>query len=85
MFLTWENKEEAIKVLRFLEVPESTIKYLGMYDEICWYHKFEHHLGGRDGWSSLIIDRGPNYDECTEEDDEEIVVDGIPYKIHEGD
>lgn len=84
MILTWENKEEAIKVLRFLGVKESTIKYLGMYDDICWWHKFEHHLGGRDGWSSLMINRGPDFDEEWE-DDEEIIVDGIHYRIHEGD
>lgn len=84
MILTQENREEAIKVLRFLEVPESTIKYLGLYEKVCWTHKFEGHLGGRDGWSSLLIDRGPDFEEDSEED-EEIVIDGVRYRIHEGD
>lgn len=84
MILTWENKEEAIKVLRFLGVKESTIKYLGLYENVCWIHKFEGWLGGRDGWSSLMIDRGPDFEEDSE-DDEEIEVEGIKYRIHEGD
>lgn len=84
MILTWENKEEAIKVLRFLGVKESTIKYLGLYENVCWTHKFEGWLGGRDGWSSLMIDRGPDFEEDSE-DDEEIEVEGIKYRIHEGD
>ena len=43
MLLIEKNKEEAIKVLRSLEVDENTIKYIKCTDENCWLHKFEHH------------------------------------------
>lgn len=85
MLLTEKNKEEAIKVLRALEVDESTIKYIKCTDEDCWIHKFEHFLGGRDGWSSLLIDRGPDYECLDPEEDELVEVDGVQYLIHEGD
>lgn len=88
MILTEENKEEAIKVLRFLEVDEETIKYIKCTDEGNWIHKFEGWLGGRDGWSCLLIDRGPDFevvDDDEEDDYEHIFVDGIEYIICEGD
>ena len=79
-----ENRKEVEKVLRYLEVDESTIKYLGCFD-VSWRHKFEGFLGGRDGWSGLLIDKGPDYDCLDPEEDEKITVDGIDYLIHEGD
>lgn len=90
MILTQENKEEAIKVLRALDVDEETIKYIKCNDECCWIHKFEGFLGGRDGWSSLVIDRGPDFEIEDEEDEEgygyeHIIVDGVEYIICEGD
>ena len=87
MILTEENKEEAIKVLRFLEVDEETIKYIKCTDEAYWIHKFEGYLGGRNGWSCLVIDRGPDFELDDEIDNEyeHIVVDGIEYIICEGD
>lgn len=87
MILTTENKEEAIKVLRALEVDEETIKYIKCTSESCWIHKFEGWLGGRDGWSCLVIDRGPDFEFDDGEIDEleHIVVDGVEYIICEGD
>ena len=41
MILRSDNKEEAIKVLRFLEVDEETIKYIKCTNEGKWIHKFE--------------------------------------------
>lgn len=83
MILTAENKEEAIKVLRFLEVDEEAIKYIKCTDEANWIHKFEGYLGGRDGWSCLVIDRGPDFE--LDDEYEHIVVDGVEYIICEGD
>jgi hypothetical protein len=87
MILTEENKEEAIKVLRFLEVDEETIKYIKCTDEANWIHKFEGHLGGRDGWPCLVIDRGPDFelDDEISDEYEHIIVDGVEYIICEGD
>lgn len=87
MILTEENKEEAIKILRFLDVDEETIKYIKCTDEGNWIHKFEGWLGGRDGWSCLLIDRGPDFelDDEISDEYEHIVVDGVEYIICEGD
>ena len=84
MILTIENKEEAIKVLRFLEVDEEAIEFLECTREGIWTHKFRGWLGGRDGWSGLFIDRGPDYD-LDPEYDEHIIVDGVDYLISESD
>ena len=86
MILRSDNKEEAIKVLRFLEVDEETIKYIKCTDEGNWIHKFEGWLGGRDGWSCLVIDRGPDFElDGVDDEYEHIVVNGVEYIICEGD
>lgn len=85
MILTNDNRIEALKVLRFLDVEEDRLKYMIYCDECGWLHKFEGVLGGRDGWSSLWIDRGPDYDTYDIEFTELINVDGVDYRIYEGD
>ena len=87
MYLTEEDRDEAIEVLRYLEVDEDKLNKVKLY--VCdWQYKNDDGfltLGGRDGWSGLSIDRGPDYEKDTDEDDEEVVVNGVTYKIHEAD
>ena len=87
MILGKDEKEEAIKVLRYLGVDDETLEFIGCFDGCVWRHKFEGFLGGRDGWSGLIIDRGPDFefDENDREYSELIEVGGIQYLICEGD
>lgn len=98
MWLDNDNKEEALDVLKALGVTESRLKYMKYYDGgIGWMHKFEHHLGGRDGWSCLHIAKGPDFDDNDEiegldendleewRNDHVIFVNGIEYHIYEGD
>lgn len=87
MILSKKDKEEAIKVLRKLDVDDETIEFLVCDDECHWMHRFTGYLGGRDGWSSLTIDRGPDFEFEEEEREymETIIVDGIEYLFCEGD
>ena len=77
------KQRRSYQVLRFLEVDEETIKYIKCTDEAYWIHKFEGYLGGRDGWSCLVIDRGPDFE--LDDEYEHILVDGVEYIICEGD
>ena len=98
MWLNNENREEALEVLRAVGVEENRLKYMKFFDSgVGWTHRFEGHLGGRDGWSGLHIDRGPDFDdECETEDltkeeledwkqEHVVFVNGIEYHIYEGD
>ena len=95
MWLDNENREEALEVLRALGVEENRLKYMKFFDSgTGWTHRFEHHLGGRDGWSGLYIDKGPDFDDedyVDYLDDEDwrkehvVYVNGIEYHIFEGD
>ena len=97
MWLVNENREEALEVLRALGVEESRLKYIKFFSGTGWTHKFEGYLGGRDGWSSLCIDRGPDFDDddyVNDLDDEDreywrkenvVYVNGVEYHIYEGD
>ena len=97
MWLDNENREEALEVLRALGVEENRLKYMKFFDSgTGWTHRFEHHLGGRDGWSGLYIDRGPDFDKYNEDyaddlDDEDwrkehvVYVNDTEYHIFEGD
>ena len=97
MWLDNENREEALEVLRALGVEENRLKYMKFFDSgTGWTHRFEHHLGGRDGWSGLCIDKGPDFDDEDYADDldlddedwrkEHVVyVNGTEYHIFEGD
>ena len=95
MWLDNENREEALEVLRALGVEENRLKYMKFFDSgTGWTHRFEHHLGGRDGWSGLHIDKGPDFDDEDFDDDlddedwrkEHVVyVNGMEYHIFEGD
>ena len=76
MWLDNENREEALEVLRALGIEENRLKYMKFFDSgTGWTHRFEHHLGGRDGWSGLYIDKGPDFEDedyLTMEDDADI-------------
>ena len=95
MWLDNENREEALEVLRALGVEENRLKYVKFFDGGSgWMHKFEGYLGGRDGWSGLHIDKGPDFDDedyTDDLDDEDwrkehvVYVNGIEYHIFEGD
>ena len=95
MWLDNENREEALEVLKALGVEESRLKYMKIFDSGAgWMHKFEGYLGGRDGWSGLHIDKGPDFDNEDYDDDlddedwrkEHVVyVNGTEYHIYEGD
>ena len=95
MWLDNENREEALEVLKALGVEENRLKYMKFFDSgVGWTHKFEGYLGGRDGWSGLHIDKGPDFDNEDYDDDlddedwrkEHVVfVNGIEYHIYEGD
>ena len=97
MWLDNENREEALEVLKALGVEENRLKYMKFFDSgTGWTHRFEHHLGGRDGWSGLHIDKGPDFDDEDYADDldlddedwrkEHVVyVNGTEYHIFEGD
>ena len=95
MWLDNENREEALEVLKALGVEESRLKDMKVFDSGAgWTHKFEGYLGGRDGWSGLHIDKGPDFD-CDDYndnlDDEDwikdhmVYVNGTEYHIYEGD
>lgn len=94
MWLENDRREEALEVLKALGVEEKRLKYVKFYDEIGWTHKFEHFLGGRDGWSGLHITDGPDFDD--EEDflnymdddakkEHTIIINGKEYHFYEGD
>ena len=95
MWLDNENREEALEVLRALGVEENRLKYMKFFDSgVGWMHRFEGYLGGRDGWSGLHIDKGPDFadkDYADDLDDEDwikehvVYVNGIEYHIFEGD
>ena len=95
MWLDNENREEALEVLKALGVEESRLKYMKFFDSGAgWMHKFEGYLGGRDGWSGLHIDKGPDFDDdnyIDYLDDEDwrkehvVYVNGTEYHIYEGD
>ena len=95
MWLDNENREEALEVLRALGVEENRLKYVKFFDGGSgWMHKFEGYLGGRDGWSGLHIDKGPDFDDedyTDDLDDEDwikdhmVYVNGTEYHIYEGD
>ena len=95
MWLDNENREEALEVLRALGVEENRLKYMKFFDSgTGWTHRFERHLGGRDGWSGLYIDKGPDFDDedyADYLDDEDwrkehvVYVNGTEYRIFEGD
>ena len=95
MWLDNENREEALEVLKALGVEENRLKYMKFFDSgTGWMHKFEGYLGGRDGWSGLHIDKGPDFD-CDDYkdnlDDEDWIKDHVvyvndtEYHIYEGD
>ena len=95
MWLDNENREEALEVLKALGVEEYRLKYMKFFDSGAgWMHKFEGYLGGRDGWSGLHIDKGPDFD-CDDYkdnlDDEAwikehvVYVNDTEYHIYEGD
>ena len=95
MWLDNENREEALEILKALGVEESRLKYMKFFDSGAgWMHKFEGYLGGRDGWSGLHIDKGPDFD-CDDYkdnlDDEDWIKDHVvyvndtEYHIYEGD
>ena len=95
MWLDNENREEALEVLKALGVEENRLKYMKFFDSgTGWTHRFEGYLGGRDGWSGLYIDRGPDFDDedyADDLDDEDwrkehvVYVNGTEYHIFEGD
>lgn len=83
MWLDNENREEALEVLKALGVEENRLKYMKFFDSgTGWTHKFEGYLGGRDGWSGLHIDKGPDFD-CDDYndnlDDEDWIKDHMVY------
>lgn len=84
MLLDNNNREEALEVLNYLEVTFN-LKFAGCTDEGFWTHKFTRFLGGRDGWSGLYIDRGPDFELDDDYSPETIVVDGVEYRIAESD
>lgn len=90
-YLKEEDREEALKVLRFLGVPEKDLKYISCCYEGGWMHRYTGFLGGRDGWSGLQICRDFEDDEEImsereyDEDNSFIIVDSIEYYIHEVD
>ena len=86
MWLDNENREEALEVLRALGVEENRLKYVKFFDGGSgWMHKFEGYLGGRDGWSSLHIDKGPDFDDEDWIKDHVVYVNDTEYHIYEGD
>ena len=95
MWLDNENREEALEVLKALGVEESRLKYMKFFDSGAgWMHKFEGYLGGRDGWSGLHIDKGPDFDCDDYKDnlddkdwikDHVVYVNDTEYHIYEGD
>ena len=95
MWLDNENRKEALEVLKALGVEENRLKYMKFFDSgTGWTHRFEGYLGGRDGWSGLHIDKGPDFDNEDYDDDlddedwrkEHVVyVNDTEYHIYEGD
>lgn len=94
MWLENDRREEALEVLKALDVEEERLKYIRYFDGTGWMHKFEHYLGGRDGWSCLLITDGTDFDdeedlwEYLDEDDKKehsIIVNGKEYHFYEGD
>lgn len=93
MWLDNENREEALEVLKALGVEENRLKYMKFFDSgTGWTHKFEGYLGGRDGWSGLHIDKGPDFDDYNDNLNDEdwrkehvVYVNGTEYHIYEGD